>query len=148
VIPSVYSTSLALLKRSYKFPRLIFNKKKVYTTDTAYRVKSFNIDNKKLSFCFINSLTALTAELEGRQYGGGVLELTPTEVENLLIPIPKNLEFNINQLNKDFLVLKDENQILKKQDILISKALKINLKYFKILHNAVLKLQKRRLRNG
>lgn len=148
VIPSVYSTSLALLKRSYKFPRLIFNKKKAYTTDTAYRVKSFNIDNKKLSFCFINSLTALTAELEGRQYGGGVLELTPTEVENLLIPIPKNLKFNINQLNKDFLVLKDENQILKKQDILISKALKINLKYFKILHNAVLKLQKRRLRNG
>ena len=146
-VPSVYSTSLALLKRSHKFPRLIFNKVKAYTTDTAYRIKSFDIEEEKLSFCFINSLTALTAELEGRHYGGGVLELTPSEIERLLIPIPTKLKFNIENLNKEFFENKDENTILTTQNSIISKSLKIDLKYFKIIHKALLKLQKRRFRN-
>jgi hypothetical protein len=33
----------------------------------------------------VNSLTALTAELEGRHYGGGVLELVPSEIEKLAV---------------------------------------------------------------
>jgi len=31
-------------------------------------------------------LTAASAEIEGRSYGGGVLELEPTEAEKLLMP--------------------------------------------------------------
>ena len=31
-------------------------------------------------------LTAASAEIEGRSYGGGVLELEPTEAERLLMP--------------------------------------------------------------
>ena len=31
-------------------------------------------------------LTAASAEIEGRSYGGGVLELEPTEAEKLLVP--------------------------------------------------------------
>ena len=31
-------------------------------------------------------LTAASAEIEGRSYGGGVLELEPTEAERLLVP--------------------------------------------------------------
>jgi hypothetical protein len=31
-------------------------------------------------------LTAASAEIEGRSYGGGVLELEPTEAEKLLLP--------------------------------------------------------------
>ncbi len=147
-VPSVYSTSLALLKRCHKFPRLIFNKAKAYTTDTAYRIKSFDINEEKLSFCFINSLTALTAELEGRHYAGGVLELTPSEIEKLLVPLPKKLRFNINKLNKEFFNNKDENTILTIQNNIISRSLKINLKHFKIIHKALLKLQKRRFRDG
>jgi len=34
-------------------------------------------------------LTALSAELEGRHYGGGVLELVPSEIERLLVPLCK-----------------------------------------------------------
>jgi adenine-specific DNA-methyltransferase len=37
-------------------------------------------------FSFYNSLTLLFAELEGRYYGGGVLELTPSEFKNLPLP--------------------------------------------------------------
>ena len=89
----------------------------------------------------------MTAELEGRHYGGGVLELTPSEIEKLLIPIPKKLKFNIKNLNKEFFENKDENTILTTQNIIISKSLKVDLKYFKIIHKALLKLQKRRFRN-
>lgn len=147
-VPSIYSTSLALLKRCHKFPRLIFNKINAYTTDTAYRIKTKKSYEKKLSFCFINSLTALSSELEGRHYGGGVLELTPSEIEKVLIPLPPSLKFNISELNKNFNNSADDNKILVRQDEIISKSLKVDIKYFKIIHEALLKLQNRRLRNG
>lgn len=88
-VPSVYATSVGMLKRSHDFPRLVLNKVGAYTTDTAYRVNPKLIDGSSLVFSFVNSLTALTAELEGRHYGGGVLELVPSEIRKLLIPIVK-----------------------------------------------------------
>ena len=36
---------------------------------------------------FHNSLTILTSELEGRTYGGGVLEMVPSEIAKLVVPI-------------------------------------------------------------
>ncbi len=86
-VPSVYSTGVGMLKRSHFFPRLILNKARAFTTDTAYRIRSaHNIRSTDLVAQFVNSLTALTAELEGRHYGGGVLELVPSEIEKLLVP--------------------------------------------------------------
>lgn len=89
-VPSVYATPIGLLKRSHNFPRLIFNPLGAYTTDTAYRITPLpgGPAAEKLVYCFVNSLTALTAELEGRHYGGGVLELVPSEIEKLLVPLP------------------------------------------------------------
>jgi hypothetical protein len=58
-----------------------------FTTDTAYRLRPvLGIDPLALVGSFVNSLTALSAELEGRHYGGGVLELVPSEIERLLVP--------------------------------------------------------------
>ena len=39
-----------------------------------------------LAAAFHNSLTLLTAELEGRSFGGGVLELVPSEIARLAVP--------------------------------------------------------------
>ena len=86
-VPSVYSTPIALLKRAHNYPRLVLNTAKAFTTDTAYRINPINIDYASFVFGFVNSLTCLSAELEGRHYGGGVLELVPSEIEKLLIPI-------------------------------------------------------------
>ncbi|MCK6625959.1 MAG: SAM-dependent methyltransferase [Anaerolineae bacterium] len=86
-VPSVYSTSIGMLKRCHDFPRLILNKVEAFTTDTAYRVQSKQFNPASLVFSFVNSLTALSAELEGRHYGGGVLELVPSEVRKLIVPI-------------------------------------------------------------
>jgi adenine-specific DNA methylase len=87
-VPSVYATPVAMLKRCHHFPRLVLNTLKAYTTDTAYRVMPKEVPAENLVLGFVNSLTALSAELEGRHYGGGVLELVPSEIERLLVPLP------------------------------------------------------------
>jgi adenine-specific DNA-methyltransferase len=87
-VPSVYAAPVGMLKRCHDYPRLILNKVGAYTTDTAYRIRLNNIRAERFVYSFVNSLTALTAELEGRHYGGGVLELVPSEIERLLIPTP------------------------------------------------------------
>jgi len=101
-VPSVYSTEIGMLKRSHNLPRLILNKVGAYTTDTAYRVRALKEHSaKQLVGCFYNGLTALSAELEGRHYGGGVLELVPSEIERLMIPLPKEWKFNLNVLDRE-----------------------------------------------
>lgn len=87
-VPSVYATPVGMLKRCHHFPRLISNRLGAFTTDTAYRVRPREAEPEELVFAFVNSLTALCAELEGRHYGGGVLELVPSEIEKLLLPLP------------------------------------------------------------
>ncbi len=99
-VPSVYSTEIGMLKRSHDTPRLILNRMGAYTTDTAYRIRACSVAAEKLVGCFINPLTALSAELEGRHYGGGVLELIPSEIERLLIPLPENVQVNLPELDE------------------------------------------------
>ena len=99
-VPSVYATEIGMLKRSHTAPRLVLNKLRAFTTDTAYRIKVKVGTANQLVYLFVNPLTALSAELEGRHYGGGVLELVPSEIERLLIPRPKKLRANVGGLDK------------------------------------------------
>jgi adenine-specific DNA-methyltransferase len=98
-VPSVYSTKIGMLKRAHDTPRLIHNRLGAYTTDTAYRINTTACPPEKLIYCFLNALTALSAELEGRHYGGGVLELVPTEIEKLLVPLPSSVEPDLRKLD-------------------------------------------------
>lgn len=99
-VPSVYSTEIGMLKRSHDTPRLILNKVGAYTTDTAYRIRAKEGTAEQLVYSFLNGLTALSAELEGRHYGGGVLELVPSEIEKLLLPPPSKITPEIDELDK------------------------------------------------
>ncbi len=100
-VPSVYATDIGMLKRSHHAPRLVLNKARAFTTDTAYRIKtSSTITPSMLVACFLNPLTALSAELEGRHYGGGVLELVPSEIEKLLLPTPPKLNIDLQSLDQ------------------------------------------------
>ena len=146
-VPSVYATEIGMLKRSHNFPRLILNTAKAFTTDTAYRIQPKNEKKtEELVFCFINSLTALTAELEGRHYGGGVLELVPSEIEKLLIPIPKKIKPDLITLDEDIRNGKDAGKILRKQDRKILKAIGLSSKEIKTLHDAWKHVRSRRQR--
>lgn len=98
-VPSVYATEVGMLKRSHNTPRLILNRVGAYTTDTAYRIRTSEVAGERLVGCFLNPMTALSAELEGRHYGGGVLELTPSEIERLLIPLPANADVDLEALD-------------------------------------------------
>lgn len=111
-VPSVYATRIGMLKRAHGMPRLILNELGAYTTDTVYRICT-NVSAKKLVGSFVNPLTALSAELEGRSYGGGVLEMVPSEIENLLIPLPKKATINLRQLDRSVRSLRTE-EVLKK----------------------------------
>ena len=99
-VPSVHSTAVCMLKRASDTPRLILNKLSAYTTDTAYRISTLKVSPEILVYCFLNAFTALSVELEGRHYGGGVLELVPSEIEKLFVPLPKSLHPQVQQLDK------------------------------------------------
>ncbi|WP_320006625.1 N-6 DNA methylase [Maridesulfovibrio sp.] len=99
-VPSVYSSEIGMLKRCHEYPKLILNSIGAYTTDTAYRVTSPFISPEKLVCSFLNPLTAITAELEGRYYGGGVLELVPSEIAKLHIPIVENFDYDLKKINR------------------------------------------------
>jgi adenine-specific DNA methylase len=87
-VPSVRASEVGMLKRCHDAPRLILNRAGAFTTDTAYRIRPRVGSSARLVASFLNPLTALSAELEGRTYGGGVLELVPSEIERLLVPLP------------------------------------------------------------
>lgn len=71
-------------KRSHSYPRLCINAAAVLVTDTAYSVNPVAPATMRgLCYSFYNSVTLLMSEIEGRFYGGGVLELTPNEFRRL-----------------------------------------------------------------
>lgn len=147
-VPSVYSTELCMLKRSHNIPRIIVNKMNAFTTDTAYRIKlkDSKIKPEQLASLFINSLTALSAELEGRHYGGGVLELVPSEIEKLKIPIVKDVKISIEELNLKVKRGANIVEILASQDLEILTRVGLSKYEITILQNAWLKLKNRRQR--
>ncbi|MFZ6817252.1 N-6 DNA methylase [Undibacterium sp. Ji22W] len=146
-VPSVHSTKIGMLKRCHDIPKLILNTLEAYTTDTAYRITAKqDINGEKLVFCFGTALTALSAELEGRHYGGGVLELVPSEIEELTIAYPKNLsEFDLETLNSTY---KKESAptILEQQSRIVLGALGVTNDQQAMLLNAWKRLKNRRQR--
>ena len=121
-VPSVYSTEVGMLKRAHDTPRLILNELHAFTTDTAYRVRAKQGSAAQLVYGFVNSLTALSAELEGRHYGGGVLELVPSEIERLLMPNPTKMTPNLKELDRSVRSYKSDT-VLEKQSVHVLGAL-------------------------
>lgn len=114
-VPSVYSTEIGMLKRSHDAPRLILNRLRAYTTDTAYRISIKEGTAEQLVYSFMNALTALSAELEGRHYGGGVLELVPSEIEKLLVPPPSRVTPDIDGLDSAVRSRRSMDEVLESQ---------------------------------
>ena len=145
VVPSKWVPQLFLLKRSYTVPRLVVNEIGALNTDTAYRVTTEE-DPISFAFSFYNSLTAISTELEGRSYGGGVLELVPSEVRRLIIPFVKASRKQIEQLDKAIGAKMSTDQILIIQDQIILKEIGLSDSDIKNIQKARVKLQSRRFR--
>ena len=145
-VPSVYASPISMLKRSNGMPRLILNSVHAYTTDTAYRITPHEGINKiAMVRCFLNSLTALSAELEGRHYGGGVLELVPSEIEHLAIPYTEQNFIDLHKLN-EYVKTHSIDEVIEYQDNMLFPLLGINLFDVQLLQNALHRLKNRRQR--
>lgn len=101
VVPSIWVSQGFFTKRSNIFPRIMVNEAKVLVTDSFYRITmETGRSIYDLSFSFHNTLTFIYAELEGRYYGGSVLELTPNEFKRLSIPYVDNIPMSyFNELD-------------------------------------------------
>ena len=89
-VPSIWTPDGFLFRQIYDFPRIVLNSAGATSTDTIHRL-SCNIDKPERVIANTYTwLTAASAEIEGRSYGGGVLELEPTEAERLMMPAKLN----------------------------------------------------------
>ena len=89
-VPSVWAPDGFLFRQIYDFPRVVLNQAGATSTDTIHRLTCKNDKPERIIANTYTWLTAASAEIEGRSYGGGVLELEPTEAERLLMPVTLN----------------------------------------------------------
>ncbi|OBG27158.1 class I SAM-dependent methyltransferase [Mycobacterium sp. E3198] len=89
--PSLWVPDLFLLRQIHRSPRLTVNAAAATSTDTVHRVRvAPGVEPSALAAVFHNSVTFAFAEILGRSYGGGILELEPREAEQLPIPPPSH----------------------------------------------------------
>jgi adenine-specific DNA-methyltransferase len=86
-IPSIWVPDAFFLRRNNLYPKFVLNKCNAVSTDTMHRIK-FNteINPERIVLSYYNSISFAFTELCGRSYGGGVLEILPGEVGNILVP--------------------------------------------------------------
>jgi hypothetical protein len=88
-VPSVWPPDAIMLRQAGDMPRVVHLSKRCTATDTVHRVTWRRpSQGRRLTVAFMNTLTLLAAELTGRSYGGGVLELMPKEANQLPMPEP------------------------------------------------------------
>lgn len=146
-VPSVYSRDVGMLKRCHAAPKLILNRAQAFTTDTAYRVAVTNIPANAFVSNFLNPMTALSAELEGRTYGGGVLELVPSEIERLLVPSLRKAATSLAEVDRAMrksLMIDVQEQFGTR----VLKALGMTSSQSQLLLDSWIKLMNRRQRTG
>lgn len=98
-VPSIHIPDAFLFRQIHRYPLLVVNQAKATSTDTIHRVRvKEGVDIRLLAAIFFNSLTLAWAEVCGRSYGGGVLELEPREAEELPIFYSNNIEMDMEKV--------------------------------------------------
>lgn len=147
-VPSVWESEGFFTKRSNFIPKMAVNKARSLVTDAFYRIKmkdEYKIED--LVFSFYNTLTLIFAELEGRYYGGGVLELTPNEYKGLSIPycfkVSKTVFNKLDKLLRDKATVKE---VLDYTDsYILKRSLGLSNSNISLLQKVYYKLLRRRL---
>jgi len=88
-VPSAWVPDGFMLRQISTHPRLTSNHVGATSTDTVHRVRVRpDVEMDRLATGAFNSATFALAEVLGRSYGGGILELEPSEAEHLPVPDP------------------------------------------------------------
>lgn len=150
VVPSIKLSDALFIRRNYLYPRLILNEANAYTTDTMHRVfVKDSTDKHSFIASYYNSLSLAFSEIVGRSYGGGVLELMPSEAERILMPYKVGNGKLLGTIDEMMREKKSIDEILK---ITNQQILKIGFgltdKEIKLADNIWKKLSARRLNRG
>lgn len=146
ITPSLWIPDAFALRQVGDYPKLILNQTGASSTDTIHRVRfKTDIDRMSLVISFMNSLSFAFSEVTGRSYGGGVLTFEPTEIEEIKIPKPIDLDIDFNHVDS----LIRERKIEEVLDIvdkeLLKKQYKFSDKEIKMLRDIWRKLSMRRI---
>jgi adenine-specific DNA methylase len=129
VIPSIKLSDALFIRRNNVYPKLILNEAAAYTTDTMHRVFiKTGINKSAFIASYYNSVSFAFAEIVGRSYGGGVLELMPSETESIFLPYRQDNQALMAEIDKLMrnkadidTVLKTTNQIILRENFGLSR---------------------------
>lgn len=145
-VPSVWIPDAFLFRQIHKYPKLVLNSAKVVPTDTIHRVKIYDKHNANIVIgSFINSLTFAFSEIYGRSYGGGVLELEPSEAEEIFIPFFPDAKIDLVLLDNMLRVKRTEDALNYTDDLLLNRWLGLGKSTITVLRNIWSKLSNRRV---
>jgi adenine-specific DNA methylase len=102
-VPGPWAPDGFMLRQISTAPRLSANLAGATSTDTVHRIRTrAGVAMPALAAVAYNSATFALAEVLGRSYGGGILELEPTECEALPVPdpalVPDDLATKVDEL--------------------------------------------------
>ncbi len=154
-IPSIWVPDAFFLRRNNLYPKFVLNCCNAVSTDTMHRIK-FNegIDAERIVLSYYNSISFAFTEICGRSYGGGVLEILPGEVGNVLVPILEGVpDYVIHKtlLSVDKIVRENSNIELALDLVdhgILNKYLTIEPKILNNAREIWKKMQNRRLKRG
>lgn len=159
-VPSVWSPDAFFLRRNYLYPKFMLNSPdvKAVSTDTMHRVrfKSENIEKRAL-VAYYNSLALTYTEIEGRSYGGGVLEILPGEVSKIILPDVFSKDIVDDQIIDDIVeeidvYIRNHDDIQGLLDItdkaILMDIMKLSQEDVHVLRDSWLTLRRRRLSRG
>ncbi len=113
IVPSVWVPDAFFLRRNNFYPKFVLNRCDAVSTDTMHRIK-FNdgVDPQNILLAYYNSVSFAFTEICGRSYGGGVLEILPGEMGNILLPKVEKIDSALRNrllILIDSVVRNDEN---------------------------------------
>lgn len=155
VVPSVWIPDAFFLRRNNLYPKFVLNRCSAVSTDTMHRMK-FNddVEPENILLAYYNSISFAFTEICGRSYGGGVLEILPGEMGNIILPKIKHIDSSIRTdiLAKIDKIVRNNDDIEKALDLVdqevLVKLLKIEPEICKCFRLIWKKMQSRRLGRG
>lgn len=139
-------------------PFIVLNSAKINSTNSVHRLffqshlKQF--EQMAIAISMLSTFSQLSAEIEGRTYGGGTLKLEPSEAERVSILLP--LKFSNQEVRKVFWQLNqlvssqrfDDARVLADSFVMKDYAKRTRNQYAGIFSDAIRRIRKTRLPYG